>query len=266
MATPRKKHACDICGKLLTRSTTLRDHQKIHSGEKPHECKICAKAFARRPDVLQHEKTHGAARTFVCGLPGTSHATCQARFLRKRDLERHQRNAGLMPEASGDPVEAHTTTLSAVTSDVGPDCATLDKARDTTVSSPKQLLRESSGRSSELGSCSSRNDGCNLNALESSVRAPDQVSKEVVESTLWPQFRKALDNFTLLQDFAKAAHCVAYLLEADESSSSSQVLSVTGQVLQGFRARIEHHVFDYESLFGVVLLLVIMVTRKSGST
>ena len=36
------KH-CNVCGKLIKRTSQLKEHLLFHSGEKPHACNICGK-------------------------------------------------------------------------------------------------------------------------------------------------------------------------------------------------------------------------------
>lgn len=56
---------CPVCTKLLANSGSLRNHMKLHSGQKPHSCQHCGKTFSqkgelwtlRSPDVYTHQ-TH----------------------------------------------------------------------------------------------------------------------------------------------------------------------------------------------------------------
>lgn len=39
---------CTLCPKLLANSGSLRNHMKLHRGEKPHVCQHCGKRFSQK--------------------------------------------------------------------------------------------------------------------------------------------------------------------------------------------------------------------------
>ena len=56
--TPSTRWRCEICNKLFTRNFQLKNHTRIHTGDRPFACSECGKAFARLNDCTRHEKIH----------------------------------------------------------------------------------------------------------------------------------------------------------------------------------------------------------------
>ncbi|XP_035920302.1 zinc finger protein with KRAB and SCAN domains 4-like isoform X2 [Lynx canadensis] len=51
-------YTCDECDRSFTRSRSLIEHQKIHTGEKPYQCDTCGKGFTRTSYLVQHRRSH----------------------------------------------------------------------------------------------------------------------------------------------------------------------------------------------------------------
>ncbi|XP_071076204.1 zinc finger protein with KRAB and SCAN domains 4-like [Desmodus rotundus] len=51
-------YKCSECKRTFSRSRSLIEHQKIHTGEKPHECDACGKGFTRTSYLVQHQRSH----------------------------------------------------------------------------------------------------------------------------------------------------------------------------------------------------------------
>ncbi|XP_045180380.2 oocyte zinc finger protein XlCOF28-like [Mercenaria mercenaria] len=74
---------CEQCSKTFTRSWLLKNHQRVHTGERPYKCAFCDKAFADKSNLRQHQKIHTTTeKLFQCGI-------CQRTFAQRRYLMKH---------------------------------------------------------------------------------------------------------------------------------------------------------------------------------
>ena len=51
-------YECKACKKRFNRSSVLKIHERIHTGEEPYECKTCGKRFKQISNLLRHERVH----------------------------------------------------------------------------------------------------------------------------------------------------------------------------------------------------------------
>ncbi|KAM0186961.1 hypothetical protein ACHAPI_011468 [Fusarium lateritium] len=84
-----RPHKCDECGKAFTTKASLERHKKSHSNQREFECHICGKKSNTKGNLRSHLETHSQVGQFVCDEPG-----CEAKYKRKTDLHRHQRQNG----------------------------------------------------------------------------------------------------------------------------------------------------------------------------
>lgn len=75
---------CGECGKTFSCNANLRDHMRLHTGERPFICGECGMSFAQRSNWRLHKRVHTGERPYMCGI-------CGKTFSRSSHLPGHMR-------------------------------------------------------------------------------------------------------------------------------------------------------------------------------
>ncbi|KAM8927988.1 zinc finger and BTB domain-containing protein 40 isoform 2-T2 [Pelodytes ibericus] len=80
-----KPFSCKECGAKFAANSTLKNHQRLHTGEKPFVCKHCHMTFTQAAALSYHtKKKHSEGKMYVCQY-------CDAVFAQSIELTRHVR-------------------------------------------------------------------------------------------------------------------------------------------------------------------------------
>ncbi|XP_053622245.1 zinc finger protein 771-like isoform X5 [Plodia interpunctella] len=86
-----RPYECDVCQKRFLRDSHLRQHARIHTGEKPYECDICQCRFSIMFNLKRHLIKHTGEKPYQCNV-------CGIRLCKTSDLNRHMRtHTGELP-------------------------------------------------------------------------------------------------------------------------------------------------------------------------
>ncbi|KAM3173038.1 hypothetical protein ACTXT7_013312 [Hymenolepis weldensis] len=79
-----KRNQCSVCTRVFANPASLKQHMRLHLGEKPFKCRYCDKTSATMCNILTHERTHTHERPYKC-------LVCSADFSSSSNLKTHMR-------------------------------------------------------------------------------------------------------------------------------------------------------------------------------
>ncbi|XP_075723481.1 uncharacterized protein LOC142765761 isoform X2 [Rhipicephalus microplus] len=77
-----RRHSCNVCDYKTARSSNLKRHCRVHTGERSFKCHLCPQGFSHNSTLKKHLRTHTGERPYKCHL-------CPEAFSRKSTLNKH---------------------------------------------------------------------------------------------------------------------------------------------------------------------------------
>ena len=111
---------CNICMETFSQSFALKEHMRVHTGDKPHSCNICQKTFRHATNLQRHAEIHTINKPYGCSL-------CEKFFRRKAHLVKHQKTIHKMFQTS--VTKTRETTQSVCCKKCGKKCKSMKDMR-----------------------------------------------------------------------------------------------------------------------------------------
>lgn len=82
VTTSSKIHQCPYCSYTSKKTTNLKNHIRIHTGERPYSCPHCPYRATQENNMKSHIRTHTGEKPYACNF-------CQYRAIKISTLRRH---------------------------------------------------------------------------------------------------------------------------------------------------------------------------------
>lgn len=78
------RYQCGVCSKNFVQRSSLKTHERIHTGERPYHCQLCNQRFGDFSTFTKHRRTHTGEKPYTCPV-----AACGRSFSQSGNMHRH---------------------------------------------------------------------------------------------------------------------------------------------------------------------------------
>ena len=93
-----KTSKCSECGNVLNQSSSLTQHQRIHTREERYKCNKCGKGVHQSLNLRRHREIHTGGTPYKCKEWGKAFNQCSYLTQHQFMLERNLTNVGNLPK------------------------------------------------------------------------------------------------------------------------------------------------------------------------
>ncbi|CAD5210084.1 unnamed protein product [Bursaphelenchus xylophilus] len=96
-------YMCKKCGREFPHPSKIREHFRVHTGERPFKCSICSCSFAQKNSLTSHLRIHTVSRPYECRFCDVKFSTSSHRLRHEKTVHADLFRSQLMNTAYDGP-------------------------------------------------------------------------------------------------------------------------------------------------------------------